>query len=268
MASMPTERMVVIPNAPADVDLQNRILRGVRFVTRAIANDGGIVLPDGLRTDIFEAAPEILARHGMATMDATPQHIGRGLELRTDKRSGEVDVQFADTALGRDYAYLYGVNEKREVYARGWSFGWKDAAVEVWGLARARQELGSDFDEDTIPTEVMKKRSVWVVTRGVLVEISATPKRADLGALTKAYRECGIREAGTLVQAMNLDEALRLVAELKSERELDRERIARLEQDMAALRGEAPSPAALGDGEGILHELEALRDAVRQMRED
>ena|GEM_PF-3402945 len=262
---MPNERYIVMPDRPADVDVEQRILRGIRFVTRSIASDGGIVIPSGLRTDIYEQAPEILARHGIATTDPTPQNIGRALAVRLDDREGIVDVQFADTELGRDYAYLYGVNEKREVYARGWSFGWQDAQVETWGLAKVRRELGPDYDPDLVPEPVLKSRSVWVVTRGVLTEISVTPKRADLKALTRAH-EAGVREAGELIREIQLDQANTMIADLKHDRELDRQRIAQLERDVAALRGEAPSPAAQGDGEGLLRELEALRDAVRKTR--
>lgn len=266
MIDTPRERVVVIPERPADVDVSQRILRGVRFVTRAIASDGGIVMPDGMRTDIFAKAPEILARHAQAKNDATAQNIGRALEIRTTERFGEVDVQFADTELGRDYAYLYGVNAGREVYARGWSFGWEDAKVESWGLAKAIRYCGDDYDADLVPKKVLRNRSVWVATRSVLTEISATPKRADLNALTRAHKEAGIREAGVLIHEMQLDEALETICELRREHELDLQRIAELERDARALRGEDPSPAALGDSEGLVRELSQLRDWVRNQR--
>lgn len=258
------QRTVIIPDHPAEVDVTNRILRGVRFVTNGIASDGMIVKPDGLRTDIFERAPEILARHGMAKTDVRPVNIARGLQLNMTERYGEVDVQFADNELGRDYAYLYGVNEQREVFARGWSFGWDGSRVEVWGLAKVQKYLGPDYDADLVPPAVLRARSVPVVTGAVLVEISATPKRADLNALTRAYRESGIREAGNIAHELQLEEALGLVAELQEQHETDRTRIAALEREMAALRDEAPSSVTLGDGEGLLRELEALLEQVKK----
>jgi len=266
------ERQVVIPNRPVDCDTENRILRGVRFVTRAVAQDGGVVIPSGLRTDIFEANPEVLARHGMAAGETTAPNIGRAIAIRTNDRYGEIDVQFADTELGRDYAYLYGVNEDGEnregiPYARGWSFGWNDIAVETWGLARAKRELAEDYDVDLLPDGVVKKRSVWVVTRGLLKEISATPRRADLKALTRAWEKGHVREAANMVHAIQLEEAMDTIAELKRENEMDQARIAALERDVAALHGEASPPAVPGDGGELVRELRALRDEIRKRKD-
>jgi hypothetical protein len=258
----------MIPDRPVERDIEKRILRNVRFVTRSIAQDGGVVLPAGLRTDIFEAAGEVLARHGIAAGDVRPPNIGRAIAIRTNERYAEIDVQFADTQLGREYAYLYGVNADGEngagiPYARGWSFGWNDIETSSWGLAQAKRELGEDYDEELLPDAVLKKRSVWVVKRGLLKEVSATPKRADLRSLTRAWEQHSIREAAHLVHAIQMDEAVATIAELTREREMDRTRIAALERDVAALRGKASPPAALGDGGELLRELTALREEIR-----
>jgi hypothetical protein len=261
----PTQRFVVIPEQPVDCDMEKRILRRVCFVTRAIAQDGGVVLPLGLRTDVFEAGGEILARHGMST-EARPQNIGRPLTVNLTERFGEVSVQFADTELARDYAYLYGLNDQRIPFARGWSFSWNDIETTTWGLAEAKRELGPDYDPDLLPDVVVKKRSVWVVKRGLLKEVSATPRRSDLKALTRAWHEHNIREAASLAHAIQMDEATSTIAELKRERQLDQARIAVLERDVAALRGAASPPAALGDGGDLVAELAALRDEIRNTR--
>lgn len=263
---MPIEiqrRDAVIPNRPANVDVAQRILYGVRFMTRQVADDGLVIVPDGMRTDVWERDPRVLARHGNAcSMD--PANIGRGIAIRSTVADKEADVQFADTELGRDYAYLYGVNADRQVYARGWSFGWRDAEVQAWSVSKAREWMGDEWDEDLVPAQVLRELQVPVITRSVLTEISVTPNPSDLNALTRAARDHGIREAGRLAQAMRLDQAETMLDALRTERELDRGRIARLERELAALRGEAPSPAALGYGEGIVQALEALRTEVRR----
>lgn len=258
-----SERFLMIPDKPVDVDLDKRILRGVVFVTRSIASDGGIVLPDGLRTDIFERDAQILARHAMAKGEVKSPNIGRAVTLTISEREGAADVQFADTELGREYAYIYGVNEDRTAYARGWSFGWEPISTESWGLAKVRRELGPDYDPDLVPANVIRKRSVWVTTKGLLKEISATPRRADIKALTRAWEQGGIREAARLAHELQLDEATELIASMKHARELDRRRIALLERELAALHGEASPSAVLGDDGELVRELTALRDAIR-----
>lgn len=260
-------RYVQIPAKTVDVDVEERILRGVRFATRGIAQDGGIIMPGGLRLDVFQETPEVLARHAHAKEDMRPPNIGVAIALEQSDDAVDAAVQFADTTLGRDYAYIYGVNAERRAYARGWSYGVNIVERETWGLAKAREWLGRDYDQDLVPDTALKSRSVWVVTRGVLTEISATPKRADLGALTQAYREHGIRAAGEIASELQLSEALELVEDLKRERDMDRKRLDRCERELAALRGEAPSPAALGDGEGVLRELAALRDLLNGQHE-
>lgn len=258
------ERFITLPAKPVDADLQTRTLRGVVFVTRGIAADGGVVLPMGLRTDIFEAGGgEVLARHGMATQEVRSPNIGRTVAMQMGERAGVAEIQFADTELGREYAYIYGVNEDKQPYARGWSFGWDPAETTTWGLAQAQRELGPDYDADLVPDSVLRKRSVWVTVRGVLREITATPRRADARALTRAWEKGGIREAARLAHDMQLREAGELVEKLKQEREIDRRRIAALERDVAALRGAASPSAALGDDGDVVQELEALLAVVR-----
>jgi hypothetical protein len=256
------DRYIQIAERPVDCDVEKRILRGIVFVTRAIASDGGVVLPSGLRTDVFQAGGEVLARHALST-EARALTIGRPLALRMTDRFGEMEAQFADTELGREYAYIYGCNAEKLPYARGWSFGWDDIETAVWGLAEARRELGEDYDPDLVPQDTLKKRSVWVVKRGLLKEVSATPRRADVRALTRAWETGGIREAARLAHELQLDEAMETIAALRNQRELDQQRIAELSRDVAALRGAASPSAALGDDGGIVRELAALRDLIK-----
>ena len=91
----------------------------------------------------------------------------------------------------------------------------------------------------------------------------ATPRRADVRALTRAWETGGIREAARLAHELQLDEAMETIAALRNQRELDQQRIAELSRDVAALRGAASPSAALGDDGGIVRELAALRDLIR-----
>jgi len=252
LMDLPKERTIMIPDAVVDADVENRILRQVVFCTRRIAQDGGIVLPAGMQTDVFENNGQILARHARAVGSGEPMVIGRPLGLVIEERRAMVDIEFADTALGREYAYLWGCNKDKRAYARGWSFGWNDIDATVWDLAKARRELGADYDADRIPVEVKKTRKVWVVTRSLLKEITATPQPADLDALTQAAAG-GIREAGRLAAEIELQAALADVSALRRELENDRQRLSALERAMAALRDKAiPSVAQGNDGEDAI----------------
>lgn len=251
----PPERLVRAMAADVDVDVEQRILRRAMFMTRSLANDGGIVVPAGLSVRHFQENPVVLAMHGRTEQFPV---VGRSLALRTVPLGMESETQFADTELGREIAYLYGVNERKEVYARAWSFGWDSTQVETWTLDRAKDWLGQDWDEELVPPAAKRWDEVWVATKSVLNEYSAVAVGADRKALSRAHTEQGIRLAGELVAEIDLGEASRKLAELERTQGLAEERILRLERDIQALRSDGASAAARRDSEAIAAELREL----------
>lgn len=253
---MAKAKSITIKTTEPDIDLDNRILRNVVFMTAAIARDGLMLLVDKMRTDMFLKDPQVLGRHQV--------NIGRAIDLVITKFDVMASVQFADNQLGRDLAYIYGVNEQKEVFARGWSGSADIVDDEIWEIKRAQKYLGDLYDEELIPRWILRSGQVRVVTRSVLEEFSTTPKRADIHALTRAFTEHKIETAGKIVREIQTIEAEELIAELQRQREIDQERITSIERDIKVLRGEEPSPAMLDDCEGIVRELKLLREAIKQ----
>lgn len=251
------ERLVRAMEGEIEVDLAGRILERAQIVTRRLAADGGIVLPDGISVRFFEKNPVVLARHG-ADGDAHSPVIGRSLALARDARGIVSRTQFADTALGREYAYLYGVNEAREVYARGWSFGWTTVEAEFWPLEQARAFLREDWDEELVPAFARKNDEVWVARRSIMHEYSAVALGADKAALSRAWTEKNVRAAAQMLAAVELDEAVALAAALKGEIGAQEARLAKLEADIQALRGEGAAAAVRRDSAALLEELRGL----------
>jgi len=253
MSKQAPERLVRAMGPEVEVDVPNRILRRAQFATRRIASDGGIVMPEGLDVHYFEQNPVVLARHGLSD-SAEPPIIGRSLSVQRNHLGLESATQFADTALGREYAYLYGVNAEREVYARGWSFGWTTTDLEWWDLDVARAWLGRDWDEASVPPWVMRDGQVWVAKRAILNEYSAVPLGADKAALSRAYMDKGVPLAGRMVAAMDLAEARDLLGQVRDVVG----RVDRLEEQLKALsRDDAPA-ARQGDSGALLAEIRAV----------
>lgn len=254
------ERLVRAMGAEVEVDVASRTLKRALFVTRAIASDGMIVVPDGINVRFFQENPVVLAIHGRT--DKFPV-CGRSLGMKGTREGMESVTQFADTELGRELAYLYGVNEKREVYARGWSFAWSTKKYETWTVEHAKQWLGADWDPALVPEWVVRNDMVDVVLECVMNEYSAVPLGADKKALSRAYGEAGNRTAAAWLADLDLTEALDLIRRLERQGETNKRKLEQLEQDIQALRRDGASAATRGDSDAILRELDGMIAQVR-----
>jgi len=261
--------LVRMMSADVEVDVAKRILKRARIMTNGIASDGGIVIPSGISVRFYEQNPQVFLRHGCTDNVAFPV-VGRSLGLTPSATGMESVTQFADDpdGLGRQIAYLYGVNEENEVYSRGWSFAWKTLEREWWSLSQARDYLGDAYDEDLVPDEALESGQIWVVARCAMNEYSAVPLGADRKALSRAYSDKGIRLAGEIIARMDLESATREVADLKTQSEVDRKRLDKLEQDILALSRDGASAAARGDTDAVRSALEEMLSAVRERNQN
>jgi len=261
------ERLVRMMGTDVDVDVTKRVLKRAGFMTRGIASDGGIVIPGGIEVKFYETNPQVFLRHGYTDAVAFPV-VGRSLGLTQTPAGMESETQFADDpdGLGRQIAYLYGVNEDKEVYSRGWSFGWRTLEQEWWSLSKAQDYLGADYDEDLVPDWALERGEVWAAIRSLMNEYSVVPLGADRKALSRAYADKGVRLAGDLVAGMDLATATRQLGELKEQREADRMRLDKLESDILALRRDGASAVARGDTDALCTALEDMLSMVREQR--
>jgi hypothetical protein len=191
--------------------------------------------------------------------------IGRSLGLATTKLGMDSVTQFADTELGREYGYLYGLNPAGEIFMRAWSFGWRTLEMDQWDVSRARSYLQGfgAWDEDLV-TSAMRNMGVWVAVRSEMTEYSAVAVGADRQALSRAMGS-GIRAAAEHVAHIDLLAARSMIAELKTISEETQEKVRKLESDVLALRGDGAAAAARGDTAGIVAELnDLIRLAKRQ----
>lgn len=253
------ERLVRLMGGEVEIDLGKRILERAQIVTRSLASDGGIIRPDGINVKFYEPNPVVLARHGLADMDdARSMVIGRSLGLTPTGTGLMSRTQFADTELGREYAYLYGVNEKKEVYARGWSFGWTSLQVDWMSLTQARDYVGAElWSEDLVSPWIKERGEVWVASRSLMHEYSAVEIGADRNALTRAFKD-GVKTAGRILSRLDLDEAEAELSDLKTRVIEDETKIEKLDQRIKALRRDEPEAAAQGNSSEILAEIREL----------
>ena len=256
----PPTRLVRMAAGTPNIDLEQRTIESV-ITTRAIARDGGVVLPRGIDTRHFEANPVVQARHGHG---AGPKAmvVGRSLGLSRTERGMSSITQFANTELGREYAYLYGVNEEQEVFMRAWSFGWMPLELDYWNLAQARLNLGEDFDEAVLSTFDLRHDEVWVSVRSEMHEYSAVEVGADRGALSRAWNN-GVRVAGELVAQLDLRNAETELAKLRSNQEELAGQVDRLQQDMQALRRDGAAAVTRGDTAELLERITRMAELVK-----
>ena len=247
------DRIVRAMSDKVEVDVKARTLKRAVFVTRYIATDGGIVVPAGINVKPYTENPVVLSMHGQG---AGFPVVGRSLGLKATADGMESVTQFADTPAGRELAYLYGVNDAGEVYARGWSFGWDNVAVETWTLDRALATI-PDQDPETIPAWVRRENAVWVAVKSVMNEYSAVPLGADRKALSRAWSG-GVDLAGRMIAALDLNDAQNELAAMRAKMECQQTVIERLERDIQALRRDGTAAAARGDSAEVLNQVRRL----------
>lgn len=257
------ERVVRMSAGDPTIDVAKRTIECTPM-TRCLASDGGIIIPDGIVTRVFEANPVVLAMHAMsAGMSAKPPVVGRCLAFSTNKRGMVATTQFADTELGREYAYLYGVNEKKEVYMRAWSFGWTTTQMDFVSVDEARALLGTDWDEETVPPVVRKYGEVWIARKSVMNEYSPVPIGSDKKALSRAAGE-GIRTAWELIAGIDLKEAQAAIDELRNE---TNQKFEKLERDMLALRRDGAAAAARGDTAAFTNAIRIMAGSFKEQKQ-
>jgi len=253
------ERLERAMGADIDVDVSKRILKRAVFVTRNIASDGGIVVPDGISVRFYETNPQVFLIHNRrATNGVTFPVVGRSLNLTRTDQGMESETQFADDpdGVGRQIAYLYGVNEDKEVYSRGWSFGWETLERETWTLDHAKQWLGKDWDEELVPDFAKRWDEVWVALRSQMNEYSVVPLGADKLSLSRAFEQKGIEIAGDMVARMDLTEAHHELESIRNK--IATEEVRRLTLGVQALLRDGAAAAKRGDSAAILAEIKEL----------
>jgi len=257
-------------NGVPDMDLENRILRNVVVATEQLASDGMIIIASGISLVDFLANPTVTAKHGYA-MTAESTTIARALKITQANRMLVSEVQFAETDLGKEYAYLYGLNEKKEVFMRAWSIEGPVVESESWDFKRAKEYLGKDWNEEQAALISRWSTTIQAATKMVMKTFSAVEVGADRGALTRAYSD-GVKVAGELVARMDLGNAEKQIADLRSqleamkrsmETEFLRMELAVLTKQTLALGSDGAAAAARGDTAELLQELHALRTAVK-----
>jgi hypothetical protein len=257
----PPVRLVRVANVNPEVDVKERTIRSV-VMTKTLARDGGIVIPDGIVTKYFEANPTVQALHGEGMSRNSPV-IGRSLGLSLIPSGMESVTQFADTELGREYAYLYGVNENGEVYMRAWSFGWRSIERAYWTIDEARTYLGDLWDQEILSVFDQRMNEVWVSVRSEMFEYSAVAVGSDRNALTRAFND-GVRTAGDILQRLDLGEANQILRTLQTRFTGFESRVNKIEKDLQALMRNGSAAALDGDSAGILDELKQIKKEIER----
>lgn len=243
-----------------NIDVEARTIEA-QIMTRNVASDGGIILPDGINIKWYEENPVVLARHSDAETPR-PTGIGRSLGLSVNARGMTAITKFADTELAREWAYLYGVNPEKEVYMRAWSFGWRTLEVDFWDLEQAKRWVGSEWDDDLIMPWVREFNEVWVATRSLMNEYSPVEIGADRTALSRAHKK-NIPLAGRLMARIDLSGAAEELREAKQQIEMYEPRIAKLERDLLALQSDGAAAALRGDTAELI---ESIRDMRKELK--
>jgi hypothetical protein len=255
-------RFYAIQNTAPDVDVEKRILRRAVIATRSLASDGYIIDPAGLDLADYLKNPVVEARHGNGVeSDATV--IGRAIEISAGDAEVVTAIQFADTRLGQQYAYLYGVNPERDVFMRAWSVDVDIIETRPIGLSVARQfAAGADWNEDHAQALARKSGSLKLAEKTRLVAFSAVAVGADRGALTRAW-SAGNEAAGTIISRIDLDAASAEISALKISQESANAKIEHLENEILALRRDGAAAAARGDTAELVERVRALARALR-----
>lgn len=250
---------------PVDIDLEKRLLRGAVFATTGMASDGAIILPSGIAVEAYARNAAVTDRHQILPGQKAaqnPRTIGVATELASDDWELTATVAFADTDAGREFAHLYGVNEERRAYMRAWSIEGGIVERAQVDFKTARTIAGPYWSEDLAARLEKRTHRVLVATRFDMRLVAACAIGADRDALTRAARD-GNGAALDTIARIDFEEASDAIETLQRDFSEWRERIARLEQDMQALRGDGASAAARGDSDALLREARALLALAR-----
>ena len=258
----PPERLIrTTIGQPTTIDIKKRTIENV-VTTKLLARDGGIVIPEGIITRFFVENPVVCALHCRAVESRSPV-VGRSLGLVKYALGMSSTTQFADTELGREYAYLYGINEAAEVYMRAFSFGWSTLDVQYWTLDQAKQYLASDWDEEILSVWDKRMNEVWVATRSEMHEYSVVPVGADRESLSRAFGE-NIRVAGELITSLDLQEATTEITTLRNKQQLTERKLSDLEKKIQALSRDGSAAAERGDSAAFLEEVRSLSRHIKE----
>lgn len=257
--------VITATNRPVDCDPAKRLLRSAIFLTTGLASDGAIILPEGLDLARYQENPIVTDRHlrlpGQPP-DQSAATIGNAVALTRSATELAAEVEFADTRLGRDFAYLYGVNEEKRPYMRAWSIEGNFLERQAVSWDAARKISGPYWDEPLAEMLRTQGGRPSVCSRFLLKSVAAVCTGADRNALTRAD-SAGCALAGELVSRIDLQLAGTELADVKTQLGRSNERIDRLEREIQALRGEGASAAAQGDSEAILAAVRELAEICR-----
>lgn len=259
------KRFFATNQTPVDCDLEKRILRACVFATTGLASDGWIVLPGGMALERFNRQPLVTSRHVQlpegAVADGEAIAIARALNLTVSDFELTAEVQFADTELGREYAFLFGINPERIPYMRSWSIEGPvlDKRALTWPEART---LSAQYWDETL-AERMRGRCArpMVATRYELSNVAAVALGADRNALTRAAG-LGNNAAQDWLARLDLETSSTELEELKRELSETSARLARLEREHKALVGEVASAARQRNAEAVLAEIRELNQRL------
>lgn len=251
-------RLIRLMNESPSVNVENRTI-DADVATRLLARDGGILLPDGIDTRAFAQNPNVLVMHGF--LEGVFPIAGRCTALVQSARGIMATTQFAETRLGEEIGYLYGVNPKKEVYCRGWSFGWRSYETDWISIDEAKALLGSDFDPTTVDPSI-ERNGVWVCKRGEMHEYSPVPVGADRAGLSRAYKD-GVDTAAAFIADFDLKEARQQIRDMRDNATVTEGKVAKLEREWNALRRDEAAAAARGDTAAFV---EALRELTNRLK--
>lgn len=256
--------IVRVPEFAPQMNLEQRLLSRVVVATRALASDGMVIEPDGIDISRYLQNPIVTAGHDPET-GALGEVVGRAVELARESTGLVAGVQFAETEAGQEYAYLYGLNPKQEVYMRAWSIHGTVLTQLGMSFAQAKEYLGDMWDQAQADT--LRQRgltSIALVDAFLMKSFAAVALGADRQALSRAAAE-GVRTAARIGIGMDLAHARAEVDTLRGI--LAAREIFDLARQIKALGRDEASAATLGNSDALLSEIRQLTRTVRADRQ-
>jgi len=253
--SVSSLRIVRGMTAEPEMDVENRILRNVIVCTRSLATDGWIIEPLGIDYAGYMENPIVTAGHDPETGKLGPV-AGRTLSLKRSADGLSAETQFAETTIGKEYAYLYGLNPKKEIFMRAWSIDGSILQRSAMSFSQAEQCLARAWDKRT--ADLLRARgatAVKVADKFAMRSFAAVAVGADRGALSRAYSD-GVKVAGELVAGMDLDECTMLLRSLQDTLLVNE--LMGLNRQIQALARDGAAAAGRGDSAALLQEIRDL----------